>query len=387
MSKKTNFTVNGNSYYRMTKTIGYKRNENGVEVPVRKQFIGKSKRDAEAKYEEFLKKRSQGLSTETLYFGIVAEDWIYKFFVNDTSIKDSTKKTYLSRWNQYVRDSELYSMPLDEISAATIQDLYNSLDAPVSAIKSVNKLMKRFYKYLVHEGYARDVTSTLIIPKRMKKIDDEAAEIETWADEEISTILNSFDKTDPRFRLRFLLVLAYNTGCRIGELLGLKYSDITDEGIRISKQVITRPIFIQGEKTEYKLDLDSPKSASSYRTIPINEDVKRELKRHMKWHKKDMSENGYFTEFVFTTDSGNFYDYRNILRACKRYYKKIGVEPRGFHTYRHTFGTNLCRNGIPIQTASELLGHEDINVTAKYYVRVTQEQKQIAINSLAGIMR
>ena len=72
---------------------------------------------------------------------------------------------------------------------------------------------------------------------------------------------------------------------------------------------------------------------------------------------------------------------------CDRYYDRIGIEHKGFHTYRHTFGTNLCRNGIPIQTASALLGHEDISVTAKYYVNVGLDQKQEAVDSLVGILK
>jgi integrase len=46
----------------------------------------------------------------------------------------------------------------------------------------------------------------------------------------------------------------------------------------------------------------------------------------------------------------------------------------------------LCRKGIPIQTAAELLGHEDINDTAKYYVNILPEQKQEAVESLLGFM-
>ena len=73
MASKTNFTVNGQNYYRLTKKIGKQLNENGVEVAVRKQFIGKNKKDALAKYDAFMAKRSQGLVSNKSYFGIVAE--------------------------------------------------------------------------------------------------------------------------------------------------------------------------------------------------------------------------------------------------------------------------------------------------------------------------
>lgn len=387
MASKTNFKVNGQEYYRITKTIGRKLNENGVEVPVRKQFTGKSKKEAMQKYEDFMIKRKHGLVDSKHYFGIVADNWIYNFFIHDSTIKDTTKLLYIGHWNNYIRGTELYTLSFDEISSATIQEVYNDMNAPLSAIKSVNKLMKRFYRYLEHEGYSRNITTSLVVPKRERTIDDDEGEIVIWTDEELHLILNSFDKADPRFRMRFLIVLAYSTGCRINELLAIKYADITDNGVRINKQVINRPVFKKGEKNTFTLDLDPPKSKASYRTVPINSDVKRELKRHKKWHEKEMKELGYETEFVFSTDSGGLCDARNVGRACARYYDRIGVERKGFHTYRHTFGTNLCRNGIPIQTASALLGHEDISVTAKYYVNIASDQKQKAVESLTGILK
>ena len=55
MANKTNFTINGQKYFRLTKTVGRKLNENGKEVPVRKQFLGKNQKEAQKKYEEYKK--------------------------------------------------------------------------------------------------------------------------------------------------------------------------------------------------------------------------------------------------------------------------------------------------------------------------------------------
>ena len=73
------------------------------------------------------------------------------------------------------------------------------------------------------------------------------------------------------------------------------------------------------------------------------------------------------SELVFTTSLGTPLDYHNVNTSLKRFYHRIGVEPKKFHAYRATFITNLCRNGVPIQVASRLAGHENITVTAKYY--------------------
>ena len=93
--------------------------------------------------------------------------------------------------------------------------------------------------------------------------------------------------------------------------------------------------------------------------------------------------NGYRTEYLFTTSGGAFYDRRNIAHMCDRYYKRIGIPQKKLHTYRQTFGTDLCKKGVALQTASALLGHGDINTTAKYYVAIEQAEKQKAVETLS----
>lgn len=63
MASKTNCTKNGKEYYRISKVVGHKINAAGNEVPVRKEFYGESKKEAEEKYREYMAKKSQGLES------------------------------------------------------------------------------------------------------------------------------------------------------------------------------------------------------------------------------------------------------------------------------------------------------------------------------------
>ena len=383
MAKKTNCTINGRDYYRITKVVGRKLNDKGVEVPVRKTFYGDSKKDAEDKYQKFMEKKAAGLETKTQHFGVLADSWISEFFAHDRSLKDSSKSRYLAAWNRTIKKLDLYHSPLDEITAKTLQTAYNDLIASgtkISELEQANKLMVRFYKYLEIEGLGRNFTSSLTLPK--EKINAADDEIVVWSDDEIKKILGSLDKADNRFRLRFLIVLAYYTGCRKSELLSLKYSDITLDGVRITKTLAEISDGLTKGKMKTRLAVTDPKTAASVRTIPVDSIVYEELKRHKEWHKREQIRKGYRSDFIFTTDSGEFYNNKNLDRALERYYKKIGIEPKTMHTYRHTYGTNLCRAGYPIETARELLGHESIETTAKYYVRVNIESKRDAALAL-----
>lgn len=54
-----------------------------------------------------------------------------------------------------------------------------------------------------------------------------------------------------------------------------------------------------------------------------------------------------------------------------RYCRAVGVEPRGFHTFRHTKATNLFAAGAPIQAVSSLLGHSAVATTDRIYNHAT----------------
>lgn len=184
-------------------------------------------------------------------------------------------------------------------------------------------------------------------------------------------------------RLRLLVILGIHTGCRISELLALSYSDISGNVLSVNKQ-LTRKLQIEPMETTSTLEVtDRQKTTTAARTIPLNDTVLKELEVHKNWQRIEMMKNGYRTDYLFTTASGKFCDRHNVTRSLNRLYKRIGVPSKPFHVYRHTFGTNLCKNGVPIQTASKLLGHKDINMTAKYYVDVDMEEKQKAVETIA----
>lgn len=176
------------------------------------------------------------------------------------------------------------------------------------------------------------------MPKKKDSIEKKSTQdITVWSDSELKKIIENLGEN----RIRLLIILAANTGCRIGELLGLEYSDIRNGKLYIDKQLSSEAKIEAGEKKTREFEISEPKTSSSIRNIPLSEKTLIEVERHKAWHKKEMLANGYRTEYIFTTQSGKFYDRHNINRACKRYYKSIGVKFQSLHTYRHTFCTNL----------------------------------------------
>ncbi len=380
MSRKTNFRSNGHDYYRVSRVIGH---DPVTGEPISKQFTGHSKKEADAKCAAFFEKKRSGFTTENKIFGKEADDFIYNVFAKDPKKKDTTKELYISAWKRIIEPSELYISDLDTVDAKAIQAVYNNSRAAFSARNAADKLMKLLYAYLDSNGIARDITGTLVVYK--DEIPTAATDdVITWTKDEVETIIDGFSKADPRFRFKFLVILALYSGCRISELLALQYSDIVNGNIIINKQVAYKKQFSQeGKEEKSELVIRPPKSPSSNRLIPIHPMILKELEKHREWHEREMERNHYHTDYIFTTNSGGFVDRHDVQHAMDRYYKRIGIEKKKFHAFRATFATTLAHNGVPIHTVSALLGHADVRVTLKYYVDIPMEDKVTAVNSLA----
>lgn len=371
MANKTNAkAAGGYEYYRLRVRIGERRNAKGLLTPVYRNFYGKNKKEAERKAQEWLSSNGKKES----YFGPTFDSWLQNVFAIEPSIRNSTRRLYLSAYDRTLRKcKELQFTKLEDVTGLQLQEAFNNQTAGASTLKAARNLIVRFFRWAAAEQLCTDVSENIMLPKpKHKKQPGEP--IEVWNDDETREILDA----SRGHRLRFLIVLALNTGARISELLALKYSDIDIDAmtVQISKQVV------RGEEGEAYLTTGPLKTDGSFRSVPVNEFVIAEFKKHRTWHLDEMIRTGYRTEFVFTTQSGNLLERHNVNNALKRLYNKCGVSTRPFHTYRHTFASKLAAAGVDLQTVRELLGHSNIETTAEYYISVTEEQKRAAIEKL-----
>ncbi len=377
MPKVNKILRNGYEYVRVTRVVGHK--EDGR--PIRREFLGKTKREALDKYEAYLRAEKEKLKAHAKRpLKVEVDAWIREFLQPDSTLAYGTRKEYVNLYRLHFEPRAITTLPLGMIKAADIQADLNALykeGVPQSSVKKVINVLKRFYAYCEKEEITRDVTAGLKLPGE-KPVEDK--HVLTWTDKEIETIMSGFDRADPRFRLKFLIILAYRTGARIGELLGLQYKDIDIENhcIYIRKQIIYKE---EGNR-KMKAEPAALKSACSRRDIPIDDITLEALQEHKIWQAIDMIEHDYQTDYLFTTDTGAHYYRKNLERALQRYYKKIGIAYKPFHTYRHTYATTLARRGAPIQTVAALLGHSSVEITAKYYIGIFTSDKKEAISLL-----
>ena len=366
MATKTNTTINGKGYYRITRTIGHEIID-GKKVPVKKQFYGPSKTAANKKYEEWKAEQESLMSDQIDSVRTLGEliDYYYQnVFIPSEKYAESTKELYARSIDSFRRSQpSLFAKPIRAVSSASIQEAYNRYDVAQSTLKATHKYLRGFWKWALVNGYADiNVLDAVTLPK--KKLTKLKEEIVIWTDEEIRQIFDSIGD----HRLRLLVFIAYYTGMRISEILGLRYEDL-DGTIRVRRQ-------------NYHGAVSEPKYGSK-REIPMHPDLIEEIARHKEWHEAEMKRKHYKSDYVFTSTTGTLLDYRNVLRSLNRFYDQNGIPRKSPHAYRATFCTNLCKAGVPLQTASSLMGHRSVSVTARYYTFVSRAEKEAAIQFLS----
>jgi Site-specific recombinase XerD len=366
-----------NEMTEIKKVVAKRIGEGGKWEDRERAFYGKTEQDAEQAY-LLWQQECYGFDTEDT-LGDLTEKYIYEMLIPDRNMRYNTKRGYIMAYTKYFKGTPIMMRPLSTVRAIDLQLAYNSMDCKGVNIRLMNTLLGKLYAFLQLGSNVPDITKQVKVPQLVMKAD---SEIVVWTDDELKLIESRLDEVPV---IRFLTVLLINTGCRIAELLGLQYSDIDVENkrIKITKQLQNKSD-MTGEKKGRWFELAPPKSNDSVRVIPVSDHVIKELAIHKEWHDRQKLIYNYESDFIFTTNRGNPVNQRTQMVTFKRYYKKIGVPYKPYHTYRHTFGTNLCKRDVPIQVASKLLGHSSINVTAKYYVNIDEQQKIDAINKLFG---
>lgn len=365
--------------WRASITIG--RDNNGKIK--RKEFTGKTQQDVKKKLEEY--KKEMLLGTISSDDKITVSEWYYTWLF-DYRIKDLKPKSfekYEGIYRNYIKDSELGKVKLKDLRATHIQRYYNKLQnqdnkAP-STIKGINTRLKPCLGEAEKQGYIqKNYCKMITLPK-----DGSVKTIQVLTQQQQKLFIEAIKG----HKLEMLFLVALGTGLRLGELLGLKWSDIDfNTGILTVNRTLAR---VKNQTTGvYEIIEQTPKTKNSNRTIPIPNDILNKLKEHKKKQSKQrlyVGEAYNNTNYVFTDDIGNPIDDKRPGRNLKSTLAKLSIEPIKFHALRHTYATRLFEANVPPKTVQVLMGHYDISITMDIYTHVMEDTKLEAIEKLNNI--
>ena len=301
--------------------------------------------------------------------------------------KSSTFTRYESIYRNYIEDTNLGYIKLSDLKKIPIQRYYKDLldkGKGYSAIANANKLLNKFLRYAVEEGYIlRNPLTGLKLPKENETDITKVNKIEVFKEEEIKKLVNSIGDE----KLRYLVLFAFFTGARKGEVLALTNSDIKDGYVTINKSVRRIKVFDDEDNYHYEIKVTRPKSKTSNRNVPIPKPLEKELKKLNLLVKKEKIKLGpAYTEhnLLFPSLTGNYIDASTLMKSWKRALKKAEIPYRKFHALRHTYATTLLEKGASLIEVSRLLGHSTVKTT-EIYAHPSLESKKKTVERLNEI--
>lgn len=348
--------------------VGY--NDKGL--PITKNVTSKSFEICEEKLAKLALEVKGSLRTVTPEFSeeTTVEEWLTFWFksVEIHKLRANTKSMYEMLINRHIIPS-LGSIKLINITAITLQEFYNNLKEhgriehqetfgeglSHSTTYKCHRLMKMALDYAVEEGIIRKNPADDCEIKKPKSND-----IVILDEDELERLLIQSVEDD----IYELILMEICTGLRLGEILGLKWSDIDfDEGIlSVSRQI---------SRTDKGL-IEAPlKTKSSMRTMVLPEIVIDMLNAY---HESITS------EYIFPSPLNREKprDPRSVRRKVDNTINKANCKHVTFHELRHTFASNALEAGVDMKTLSKIMGHVSSVTTMRIYTHTTSKMKKDA---------
>jgi len=217
--------------------------------------------------------------------------------------------------------------------------------------------------------------------RRLEFPKEDTKEVEVFTLEEVENILNALE-CEP-WHIRAVIEVALFTGCRRGEIVGLKWADIDFENQRIS---VKRSIY---KLSDGKAREKEPKSKTSIRTISIPERLCKTLTEYrlqQNRHIAYLGDGWKNLDYVFTEEDGYVMNPQTPTKQFDHFLKRHGIRHLKFHGLRHTSATMLLANGCDIKTVSARLGHADITTT-NIYVHALESTDRMAAQTFDNFLK
>jgi len=238
----------------------------------------------------------------------------------------------------------------------------STINQRISAIRS-------FYKYVSIMDISKVVYRQEILKIPISKSNIHNNKLKYLEENQITSLLNEPNKElIKELRDAFLMLLLYDSGVRVNELLNLKLKDI-----KIGNQPYIT-VFGKGKK---------------YRNIPICKETVTMYSRYMKIYHPE-SNNEKYIFFVTTHKITHKMSDDNVNLILKKYAKKVAEEddnmPLSIHAHmiRHSRAMHLYKGGMPLPLVAEWLGHKNLETTSIYAYADTEMKRKAIEKATKG---
>ena len=212
-------------------------------------------------------------------------------------------------------------------------------------------------------------------PPKAKKKDPNYFQPNTVAD-----ILEALESEPLKWQLITHLLIV--TGCRRGEIMGLKWEkiDFDNSRVKIERALVS---------TKSKGVIEESTKTSDIRYLTLPRETMDLLRHHKREQLRLQLANGdrwIHTGYVFTQDNGDRMNPDSVTNWLKHFSIRHNLPHINPHAFRHTVASVLLANGTDIVTVSKQLGHSNITTTESFYSHIIEENKAKAADCIADVL-
>ena len=324
---------------------------------------------------------------------------------NKPELKQSTRTNYRYMYDKYVRN-EIGNMAMTSIKFTTMKKFFNHLlhdiGFKLNSVEIVHTILHPVFTIAMRDGLIR-INPTDGIMADLKRSNDWEKPKRHALTEEQQRAFMAFVETSKQYsHWNPLFACLLGTGCRVGEMLGLRWEDVLwkENVISINHNLIYR--LQDSGKVEFHIT--TPKTRNGIRVIPMFQNVRRELQNeYMRQEKTGFCKDevdgytGFIWQNRFGTVLGPHLVNRTIARivedhnamemeAAKSENREPLIIPKfSVHQLRHTFCTRLCENETDLKLIQEIMGHADISTTMDVYNESNTERKKASFARLESL--
>ncbi len=201
--------------------------------------------------------------------------------------------------------------------------------------------IRMFFNHLALEDIIDENPADMLeMPRNARKLPD------VLSNNEINLMLDTMDKSKPdEFRNSVIVELLYGCGLRVSELVNLTFGQL-----HLDEECLL--ITGKGDKQRW---------------VPINKHAIKLLETYIheiRTHQKIKPGN---EKYVFLNRLGTKLSREFVFMFIKTAIEKAGIHKTiSPHSLRHSFATELVKNGADLRAVQEMLGHESITTTEIY---------------------
>jgi len=271
--------------------------------------------------------------------------WIESFLemvVAERGASPKTVEAYQSDLHDFEEFLTCRKVVLQRAKSADLSDymhiiVKNGLSAKTQARRL--SALREFYRFLYSEGVREDIPTELLdSPKLNKPLPKYLTE------QEINALIEHAKQKD--LRLQVLLEVAYASGMRVSELVGLPVEAVLHD---------SKTVMITGK-------------GGKQRIVPLDEPAQK-LLQIWQMARENSLKRGRTSKWLFPSTSKTGHYTRNaFFKALKALALEIDIDPDRIspHVLRHSFASHLVAHDADLRSVQKMLGHSDIATTEIY---------------------